>query len=60
MEGREGSRRRDGDREGEDRFGFAEELGHEFGCFLGNFLFVGDFDVGVDFEDWHCEGVVGW
>ena len=50
---------RDGEGEGADRFGFAEELGHEFGGLLGDFLLVGDCGVGVDFEDWHCEEVLG-
>jgi hypothetical protein len=42
-----------------DRFGFAEELGHELGGFLGNLLLVGDFGICIDFEDWHCEGILG-
>ena len=54
-----GGKRKTADGEGPDRFGFPEELGHEFGGLLGDFLLVGDCGVGVDFEDWHCEEVLG-
>ena len=46
-------------REGRNRVGFAEEFGHEFGGFDSNLLLIGDFNVCVDLEDWHCAVVLG-
>src|SRR5277367_2652312 len=43
-------------RGGADVFGFPEEFGYEFGSFDCYFLFIGNGGVGVNFENWHCEG----
>ena len=39
---------------GKYRFGFAEELGNEFGRFESDFLLIGDFCVCSELEDRHC------